>query len=235
VRRVNLLRRNDGRLFLNNSDIINVLPFAGIDFNYKDKLTSDYTVIVTGLVDPFGIIYIVNMFRKIIDGQTLPKIFFKLHREWQWESVGIDANANQITMKWLIESWQNRDWRDLYPGSNDSTKIIAPLITELESGGQNKYSLIESVCGANWRRIKFIKGLADFEELKTEFRELRSAKFDDIPDAITNLIRIVRPAPMVDLGSAHPRTGFVRRHGKKPETPIDILMKLDRYDRILAQ
>jgi hypothetical protein len=234
LRQVRLLKRNDGNLFLNKSSIINVFPFAGIDFNYKEGVKNDYTVIVTGLVDPFGLIYIVNMFRKRIDGSKLPLIFFKLYREWVWESVGIDANANQVVMKWLLETYKGRPWNELYVGSNDTSPILVPSMVELESGGQNKYSIIESICGGNWRRMRFAKGLTDFAELKTEFRELRGAKHDDIPDAITNLIRVVRTPPMIDLAMVDPRTGIISKSRQK-KTPIDYLMEMNEFDRLLAQ
>ncbi|MEM4326249.1 MAG: hypothetical protein QXU40_03030 [Candidatus Pacearchaeota archaeon] len=197
-------------------------------------MRSDYTVIVTGLVDPFGFIYIVDMFRKVIDGRQLPFFFFKLYRQWQWMNVGIDANANQITMKWLIEAWVGRPWNELYPGSNDTTKISAPMITELENGGQNKYSLIESICGGNWDRIRFSKKISNFDDIKTEFRELRRSKHDDIPDAFANLIRVVRVPPMIDLGMVDPRTGIISKYHQK-KTVIDYLAEMDEFDRLMVQ
>lgn len=234
MKQVKLLKRNDSGLFLNKSNLINVFPFAGIDFNYKDSMRSDYTVIVTGLVDPFGLIYIVDMFRRVIDGQQLPKFFFQLFRQWQWMNVGIDANANQVTMKWLIEAWVGRPWNELFIGSNDTTKITAPMLTELDSGGQNKYSLIESVCGGNWNRVKFAKNIQDFEDIKTEFRELRGAKHDDIPDAFMNLMRVVRTPPMIDLTMVDPRTGIISKYREK-KTIIDYLMEMNEFDRLMAQ
>lgn len=232
--KVRLLKRKDKKKFFNDRNIVNVFSFAGIDFNYKEGVQNDFTVIITGLCDPVGDIYIVDLFRKCINGSELPLHFFNLYRKWNWKNVGIDANANQVVMKWLLQSWVGRPWNELYPGSMDNSKITAPLITEIDSEGRNKFTVIESVCGSNWRRLKFSENLLFFKDLKYEFKELRVAKHDDIPDAMTNLVRVVKPPPIIDLNMIDPKTGRIKR--KKNElSPIELILELDPFEQILCQ
>ena len=201
--------RKDGKLFFNNHHMVNVNLICGIDIAYSESIASDYTVIATGAVDPIGNIYVIDLFRERIKPDMFPIVFFRLHRKWNWDFVGIDASANQIA-HYLIYPWLNRKWVEILPETRDESKITLPVIDELKHTN-NKHSIIEAVCSAEWRNIRFVKNLPHFDELKHEFEELRKARHDDIPDAITNMIMVKRVPPMVDLTRINPRTLKVAR------------------------
>lgn len=223
--------RKDDKKFLNDYHMINVRPIAGVDLNYKESITSDYTVIITGLCDPFGKIYVVDMFRKRINIEDFPKYFFSYFRKWHWEEIGIDANANQIVVKPFLEVFYRLKYSELFPGEKTDEVIGYPKITPLESQGTAKISMIESILTAEWRNIKFLSSMNGFEEIKSELRNIRNTEHDDIGDALANMVRVKSVPPMVDMKMIDPSTGVVRR--KNPGL-LELTRGMNEFDRMMV-
>jgi len=226
-----ILVRNDDKKFSNGYHVINVIPIAGVDFNYKESMSSDYTVIITGLVDPFGYIYVVDMFRKRVNIEDFPKYFFSYYRKWGWEDVGIDANANQIVMKPFLEVYYNLQYSSLFPDDDSEDTIGDPAITPLENHGQKKLTVIESVLTAEWNNIRFYERMPDFEALKKELKDIRNSPNDDIGDAMANMVRVKTVPRIIDVRRIDPSTGSIAK-----TTPgiTDLIYGMNEFDRIMA-
>jgi predicted phage terminase large subunit-like protein len=205
-----LFSENPNELFANDENSINVNLYCGVDFAYTEKETSDYTVFATIGIDPFGWTYLVDLFVDRISIDMIEEVFWKKYFQYRWKAVGIDANANQTVMSYLLQRKMNKTINNiLYP----KVKII-----ELQSR-KEKIARISSVLSSYWDTFYITDKIGGYvkEDMESQFKHLGNTNHDDIVDAISNALEIASSPSLIRRGDLHYDSKRVRHPWIKEE------------------
>lgn len=156
------------------------------DFAITEKQASDYTVGITGIVDEYDTLYILDVWRfKTESGIELGTAIMSYARQWKVQSVAVEDGQIWKSIKSNFEK-ACADAR-YYP----SHEVITPL-TDKRTRAQPARGRMQQ------RKIQFPLHAPWYQEFKMELLRFQSGgRHDDQVDALAHLVRLVttKPAP----------------------------------------
>jgi len=206
------MRLLNGKTFPNGSDTCNVKFFGGIDFAYQTNPINDDTAIVILAATPFKQLYVVDGYLGKIGIDDIERKFWDLYFKWEWESFGIDANANQIVMKHLLSQ---------RCGTTSEKGVIYPeLDLDPLTSSLRKSVRIEAILTAYWQFLYIFRDLPSRSKLEDQIRELGETTHDDYADALSLALEVVWYPSLVLYEDIHPSESSFRPSRKeKKEVP----------------
>lgn len=153
--------------------------YQGWDFAITEKQKSDYTVAVTGLVDEYDTMYILDVWRfKTEDGIELGTAIMTYARQWDATQVAVEDGQIWKAIKANFE--KACDGAKYYP----SYEIIVPL-TDKRTRAQPARGRMQQ------KKIQFPLHAPWYPEFKSELLRFEAGgRHDDQVDALAHLVRL---------------------------------------------
>lgn len=176
-----LFRSEDIKVFDDLRDVPgNVYTFITVDLAVSKKQTADYTVLMVLQVDADGNIYAVDMRRGRFTPVETIQHLFELQRRWEPFDVGVEAVAFQKSMIYFIQD-KMRETGNYFPlrelkADKDKIRRAKAFQPYVLQGMFHVYKPIS-------------------EPIIDELVSFPYAKHDDIVDAISYVLQIMRKPP----------------------------------------